>query len=73
MHPVILATTIVSGVHVHKTIVNTENGTGTFVKGEDLLPNWVITTGTQCDNPAEGSVHEMIKNWEDGHDAAFYF
>ena len=73
MNPVTLVTIIVSGAYVHKTVVNTENGTGAFVKGEDLLPNWVISTGTQCDNPAEGSVQDMIKNWEDGHNAVFSF
>ena len=73
MHPVTLVITIVSGVPVHETVVNTENSTGTFIKGEDLLPNWVIATGTQCDKPAEGSIQAMIKNWEDGDNDAFSF
>ena len=30
---------IVSGTHVHTTIVNTKSGTGTFIKGEEDLPN----------------------------------
>ena len=47
MCPVMLVTIIVSGLHEHKTVVNTEKGTGAFVKGVDLLPNWVIATGTQ--------------------------
>ena len=60
--PVMLVTMIVSGVHVHKTVVNTESGTGAFIKGVDLLPNWVIATGTQYDNPVEGRLQAMIKN-----------
>ena len=65
--------TIVSRTRVHEPVVNTENGTGAFIKGEDVLPNWVIATGTQCDNPAEGSVQAIVKNWEDGNNNVFSF
>ena len=53
---------ILSGIHVHKNVVNTKRGTGAFIKGEDALPNWVYETGTKFDDLAEGSVQEMIKN-----------
>ena len=62
MHLVTLVTTMVSGTHVHETAVNTENDTGAFAKGEDLLLHWVIFTGTQHDNPAEGNIQATIKN-----------
>ena len=57
---------------MYKTVVNTENGTGTFVQGEDLLSNWVIDTGTQHDNPDEGSVQAIINSWEDSHNTVFF-
>ena len=37
--PVMLATTIVSKVHVHKTLFNAKSGTRAFIKGVDELPN----------------------------------
>ena len=62
MYPVTLVMTIVSGVRAHETVVNAESDTGSFIKGVDSLPNWVIATSTQCDDPAESSVQAMIKN-----------
>ena len=41
MQPIALVIIIISGTHAHKTVVNTKNGTGTFIKGSDDLPKWV--------------------------------
>ena len=60
--PVMLVILIVSGVHVHKTVVNTESGTGSCIKGVEVLHNWVITTGTKHDDPAVGSFQAMIRD-----------
>ena len=54
-HLVMLVMTIVSGACAHETVVNLQSGTGSFVKGVDLLLNWAIATSTQNDNPAQGS------------------
>ena len=73
MQPVVLVIIIVSGIHVHKTVVNTKRGTGAFIKGEDGLPDWVYETGTRLGVPIEGSVQEIIKNWKDGPKHIFSF
>ena len=73
MQPIVLVIIIISGTHVHKTVVNTKNGAGIFVKGLDDLPNWVQKTSTKHDEPIAGSVQEMIRNWNDGSSQTFYF
>ena len=62
MQPIVLVIIIISRMHVHKTSVNIKNGTGTFVKGLDNLPNRVEKSGTKHDELRIGSVHEMIRN-----------
>ena len=71
--PVMLAIVIVSRMHVHKKVVKTESSTGACIKGADVLPNWVIATGTKHDGPAVGSVQDMIRDWEDGYNSMFLF
>ena len=39
MHLVVLTIMIVSSARLHKTVVNTRSGRGTFVKDKDELPN----------------------------------
>ena len=73
MKPAILTTTIVSSNHVHKTVVNTKSGTCNFIKGKDELPNWLIASTSQHDNPDEGTVHSMIRDWKDGLNFMFIF
>ena len=41
---VVLTAMIVSRNHVHKTVVNTKSGTGTFIKGKDELIYWFIAS-----------------------------
>ena len=47
MQLVTLLIITVSSMHVHKTVVNTKNGTGAFIKGEDDLPKWFYKTSTK--------------------------
>ena len=62
MQPVILTVIIVSITHVHKTVVNIKSGTATFIKGKYELPNWLIDSASQGDNPDEGTVHAIIRD-----------
>ena len=39
MKPVILVTLVISKDHLDKTVVSL--GVGTYIKGEDILPQWV--------------------------------
>lgn len=73
MQPVTLTITIVSGTHLHKTVVNTKSVTGTYVKGKDELPNWIVSTASQRNNPEVGSVQSIIRNWDDGSNNMFSF
>ena len=73
MQPVMLTIIIMSSTHVHKTIVNTESGTCALVKGKDILPNWIIAAASQSDNPEEGSVQAIIRDWEDRANSMFSF
>ena len=72
-NPLTLTIAIVSGVRVHKTVVNAERGAGTHIKGVDVLPNWVISTDTKHYYPAVGSAQAMITDWEDGSNRMFSF
>ena len=54
MQPVTLTAMTVSGMHVHKTVVNTKSITGDFVAGKDDLPNWIVSKASQHDNLEEG-------------------
>ena len=62
MKPVILAKTIVSRNHVHKTVVNTKSGTCTFIKVKDELSNWLITSASKHDSPDDGTVQALIRD-----------
>ena len=53
---------IVSGTHVQKAVVNTKDGTVTFIKGKFALPNLIIAASSQHDNPEERSVQAMISD-----------
>ena len=73
MQSEILAVTIVSRTHVHKTVVSTKNCTGAFVKGKNELLNWVIATASKHDNTEEGSFQSMTRDCEDGSNSMFSF
>ena len=73
MQPVTLTIIIVSGTHLHKTVVNTKSVTGTYGKGKDELPNWIVSTASQRNNPEVGSVQSIIRNWDDGSNNMFSF
>ena len=46
MQPVILTVIIVYSDHVDKTVVNTKCGTGTWIKGKDEIPQWLIAAAS---------------------------
>ena len=73
MQPVALTILKVSSTHVHKTVIDAKSDTGIFVKGKDELPNWIIATTSQHDNPEEGSVQAMTRDWEDSANSMFSF
>ena len=60
MQPVVLTITKVSSNRMHKTVVNTKSGTCILIKGKDELPNWLIDSTSQHDNPDKGTVQVMI-------------
>ena len=73
MKPVILTMIIVSSNHAHKTAVNTKNGTDTFMKGKYELPNWLIVSSSNHDNPDEDTAQAMIRDWNDSSNCMFLF
>ena len=72
MQPVVLFVLIVSGTHLHKTVAHSKSGTGAFTKGRDTLPKW-LTEITRGQETTPGSVHDMIKNWDNGSAEIFSF
>ena len=70
---VILTATIISSTHVHKKVFNTKSGTGTFIKGKDELPNYLIAFASHLDNPDEGTFYARIKDWKAGLNCIFPF
>ena len=68
MKPVILVTLVISKDHLDKTVVSP--GVGAYVKGEDILPQWVKESAKRIE-AEHGSVAEFILNWDDGNNAIF--
>ena len=73
MQPAILMLMIVSSAHVHKMVVDTKRGIGTYIKGKDELPNWLIASASQHDYPDERTTHNMTSDWKCGMDCMLPF
>ena len=73
MQPVVLTMTLVSSNHVHKTVVNAKSDMGTFIKEINELPKWHIASAARHENPDKGTVHDMIREWNDGVNHVFPF
>ena len=60
-----------SANHLDKTVLCP--GIGSYVKGKNKLPEWLIAAAKRCPDVPPGSVAEMILNWDDGNNSIFKF
>ena len=60
MQPVVLSVIVASANYLDKTVLCP--GVGSYVKGKNKLPEWLIAAAKRCPEALPSSVAEMILN-----------
>ena len=71
MNLVILVIIVQSEYHWDKNVINP--GKGTWIKGINELPNWLIEIAERFTEPEPDSVAEIIQKWNDSNNNIFPF
>ena len=53
--------------------MSTKVGTGTWIKGQDEIPQWLVYVASRYLDPGKGTFHTMIRNFNSVENSVFYF